>query len=297
MLGDYLCDDGLVRCWDTATGKESASFHVPGWVLQFALSPDGKTLAVDATQQLHAVLFVSVPDGKEIRRIEATSTSPGANLYFNRLDFSPDGKTLAAVGNNSVCRLFEVGTGKTILHLTGEVKTSGRFPTAFSPDGKRIALIGQENTLRVVEIATEKEVFKRQVKQDDEYRLLNMSFSPDGKKLAWVGEDEKTFALWDIATGESGLQFRSPEKVESVHFSPDGKRIAAVYSDSKEPAGPRRFARRVDPPLGRGDGQGIAEDRRTQRHHRNDRLLAGRQAAGRRRRPGRRRPPVGRGDG
>ena len=110
---------------------------MPGWVLQFALSPDGKTLAVDATQQLHAVLFVSVPDGKEIRRIEATSTSPGANLYFNRLDFSPDGKTLAAVGNDSVCRLFEVGTGKTILHLTGEVKTSGRFPTAFSPDGKK----------------------------------------------------------------------------------------------------------------------------------------------------------------
>ena len=50
-----------------------------------------------------------------------------------------------------------------------------------------------------------------------------------------------------------------------MHFSPDGKRIAAVYSDSKEPAGPRRFARRVDPPLGRREGKELADDRRTQR--------------------------------
>jgi WD40 repeat protein len=236
VVGDYSTSDGVIRCWDTATGKETASFHVPAQPLPFALSPDGKTLAVDARQQQeHALLIVSVPDGKEIRRIEAASTNPGANLYYLRLDFSPDGKTLAAVGNDSVCRLFDVESGKTVLHLTGEVKTGGRFPTAFSPDGKRIALIGQENTLRVVEIATEKEVFQKQVRQDDEYRLLNMTFSHDGKKLAWVGEDEKTFALWNIATGESGLQFRSPERVESVHFSPDGTRIAAVYSDSKEP--------------------------------------------------------------
>jgi WD40 repeat protein len=237
VVGDYGAPDDVIRCLDTATGKETASFRAPGRAWPFALPPDGKTLAVDATQQQeHALLLVSVPEGKVICRIEAASTNPGANLYYLRLDFSPDGKTLAAVGNDSVCRLFDVETGKTILHLTGEVKTGGRYPTAFSPDGKKIALVGQQNTLRLVEIATEKEVFKRQARQDDEYRLLNMSFSPDGKKLAWVGEDDKTFALWDIASGEPVLQFRgSPDRVESVHFSADGKRIAAVYSDSKEP--------------------------------------------------------------
>ncbi len=227
LTGEYT--GGNVRCWDTATGKEGASFHVPGGMRPVALSPDGKTLAVDATQELqHAVLLVGVPDGKEIRRIETATTVPGANLCFLRLDFSPDGKTLAAVGNDRVVRLFDVETGKTIFCRAGV--DGNRFSTAFSPDGKRLAFTDAEDTLRILEIAAEKEVFKQRLGGGN-CLLQNMSFSADGKKVAWRGEDEKTFALWDIASGEPVLQFHGPsEMVEVVHFSPDGTHIAARYS-------------------------------------------------------------------
>ena len=51
VTGEYSTSNGVIRCWDTATGKETASFHIPACPLPFALSPDGKTLAVDATQR------------------------------------------------------------------------------------------------------------------------------------------------------------------------------------------------------------------------------------------------------
>lgn len=230
VTGEYASTGVVLRFWDAATGKEKGNIQWPdAGFSAFALSPDGKTLAVGRSRDWHGVAFLSVPDGKEVRRIKAAPLEKGANLFFLRLDYSPDGKTLAAVGNDHVVRLFDVETGKTILHLTGQ---AGRIiPTAFSPNGSSIAIIGPENTLRVVDIAAEKELFTRQVPRKPNSGLVSMSFSPDGKKLGWTGEDEKTFALWDIASGKSLLQFRgSPDAVESIRISPDGKLIASAGS-------------------------------------------------------------------
>ena len=181
-----MFNGNVIRCWDTATGKESGSFRV-GLLMALALSPDGKTLASNSGGDFKAIVLVSLPDGKEIRRFEGTST------YLDHLDFSPDGKTLAALYDDGAVRLFDAEMGKTVLHPTADA--GGFCRTAFSPDGKELALVGRDNMLRVLEIATEKGLFKRQFRREDIGRPLNVSFSPDGKKLAWLGEDEKTFAL------------------------------------------------------------------------------------------------------
>jgi WD40 repeat protein len=220
VTGDVAFHGDAIRCWDTATGKESGGFRVGHILLAFALSPDGKTLALNSGEDPKGIDLVGVPDGKEIRRCEEISTDP------DWLDFSRDGKALAAVDDHGAVRLFDVETGKTVLQLTGSANRS--YSATFSPDGKRLALVGRDNTLRILEIAAKRELFKLRSRGDGGPPPA-ARFSPDGRRLAWAGDDAKTFALWDAETGEPVRQFRgSTERIGTVRFSPDGKRVASA---------------------------------------------------------------------
>ncbi|HVS37006.1 MAG TPA: hypothetical protein VMS17_15705 [Gemmataceae bacterium] len=232
LTGEYNYGSGsLVRFWDTATGKENASFHVPGAMEPCALSPDGKMLAMQAIHDTNIIRLVSVPGGKEFRRIEAKGEL-GLQADVTPLGFSPDGKMLVGYDGASI-RLFDVETGKDILHPAGF--GVDRLPTALSPDSKRLACVVEDGALCVIEIPSGKPVFKQRLRKIPTV-LLNPSFSPDGKNIAWFGEDEKTFGLWDAASGKPVRQFRgSVDRVETLQFSPDGKHIAArCYREAHE---------------------------------------------------------------
>jgi WD40 repeat protein len=223
VTGDVAFHGDAIRCWDAATGKESGGFRVGHLLMAFALSPDGKTLALNSGEDPKGIDLVSVPDGKIIRQFAGMATYP------DHLDFSRDGKTLAAVDDQGAVRLFDVATGETVLDLSGNADLF--YSTAFSPDGKKIALVGLGYTLRILEIGSKKELLKPWPRRDKVPRL-DVRFSPDGKRLAWVGDDKKTFALWDAETGKPLLQFRgSAEEIRTVRFSPDGKRIASADAE------------------------------------------------------------------
>jgi WD40 repeat protein len=98
--------DRVIRFWDAATGRETGMLRPPSHVTAFALAPDGKSAAMNTGWESKGVVFVSVPDGKELRRIEDAST------YFHFLCFSPDGKSLAGVGNDGVVRVWDAANGK-----------------------------------------------------------------------------------------------------------------------------------------------------------------------------------------
>ncbi|RKU28638.1 hypothetical protein C6497_07705 [Candidatus Poribacteria bacterium] len=104
-----------------------------------ALSPDGKIIAVGYdNEEIH--LF-DVSTEEVVRTIQTVGRT-------DKLDFSPDGQTLAGCG--SEVYLWDVNTGKLIDTLTGH--TNQVFTIAFSPDGKTLASGGWDSTIIIWEI-------------------------------------------------------------------------------------------------------------------------------------------------
>jgi WD40 repeat protein len=157
-----------VKVFDATTGKERRALTEPGEDGSFAVSPDGRTLAVagaDGSLRLfdfatlrerqllqrgtqailtlalsgdgHTLATVQVPgvvrvrkDGKDWDRLDLAA---GAKNQVWRLTFSPDGAVLA-VGNS----------GRTVLRDLAGRKSLGEIPSeivAFTPDGGAVAAV------------------------------------------------------------------------------------------------------------------------------------------------------------
>jgi WD40 repeat protein len=207
-------NDGMVRLWDTATGKEIRRFegHV-GHVDGLAFSPDGKTIissGSDGTARLW-----DVATGKE------TVSLKGHTGMVNAAAFAPDGKTVATKGVDGTGRIWEAATGKE-LHTFPVARDNGS-PLAFSPDGKTLAVVAQDLSLQLLDTTTAKAA---QTFAGHKANLNSLDFSPDGKQFASAGGDSLA-RVWDVATGKEVLQLKGHEGVvSSVHFSPDGKLLA-----------------------------------------------------------------------
>src|SRR5262249_39506352 len=119
------------------------------------------------------------------------------------LAISPDGKTLAAADEATVC-LWEHHSGRLLPRFLGGHAPS---PTVlFSPDGA--LLVALENVraqpiLRRWETATGKELPPLSLAQGGSLVAL----TPDGKGIVSKGA-QQTIHLWDAATGKSIRQFQ-----------------------------------------------------------------------------------------
>ena len=138
--------DGKVYFWDTRTGKEVRAMEVnpEGGRVEFAVSPDGNTLAVD---QGRSVCLIETVSGRRLRRLEESDG------YVGPIAFSPDSKTLATgvvTGPDSAGKkgltLWDVASGKRLLALRSP---GGAVAVAFSPDGKFLAAGDSKGTIRL----------------------------------------------------------------------------------------------------------------------------------------------------
>ena len=99
--------DGTVRLWDVAAGKETARFQndhlTPFWSVAFG--PDGRRVA--AASEDRSIRLWDVASGKEIARLQ------GHRERIRTVAFSPDGNRLASGADDKSIRLWDVGPGET----------------------------------------------------------------------------------------------------------------------------------------------------------------------------------------
>jgi WD40 repeat protein len=168
-----------------------------------AFSPNGKLLAFNTLEGEDEVPVITLWDVAKRKESAILRVSTGASALGTgyALAFSPDGKTLAAVGARVT--LFDVATGKA------KATFKGSGPAAFSPDGKTLATVGDEHTVTLWDLSTGKEKLTFAVTRD-RWFLCSLAFSPNGKTLAagsgLSGSEglpaDGDITLWDAGTGK-----------------------------------------------------------------------------------------------
>ncbi|MEZ0228459.1 MAG: WD40 repeat domain-containing protein, partial [Planctomycetota bacterium] len=208
-----------LKVFDRQSGKalDALTVDMPlGWVISsFAWTPDGKAI-VFSTSIEHLVVWTL--GTKPPRLIEGV-----AGKDVRSIALSPDGKTVAAAGDEKVVRLIDLASGKETFKLEGHEGTIKSV--AFSKDGKRIASAGEDKAVRLWDAATGKEVAK--IGNPDEVDEVEVvAFLPDGKSIVTVGN--QTVRIFEVAEGKltaALMDYDGNQRCLSV--SPDGKTVAA----------------------------------------------------------------------
>jgi WD40 repeat protein len=170
---------------------------------------------------------------------------------------SPDGKAVASVADDMVCRVWDAAEGKLLHELRGHKEktpnhfTSMLYACAFSPDGKHLATADKVGHVVVWEAATGKPVTTLEspgmYTWDPRQRIHSIggirtvAFSPDGKSLAVGGigkignidhlDGAARVEVFDWQNGKSTHEFAKTKfkgLVERLAFHPQGDWLLAA---------------------------------------------------------------------
>ena len=255
-------DNGPICVWDLASRQPSfvlaPSNWYDFWTMTWALSPDGKTLAlaqgtnvtlwnrverrVEATLPFPKAIFslalsprgdrlaVGCRDGdvhvidlaKRRELAEVQAEREGIPCF--RVAFSPDGGSLATGGVSGLVQLWDAETGRHGLTLAGHTGLISAL--VFTPDGKRLATASQDASIRLWDTASGA---IQHVWRGMRTSIYSAALSPDGSRLVAGGEDG-SIRLWDIDTRQALAHLRGHTAgVTGVAFAPDGQ---TLYSGS-----------------------------------------------------------------
>ena len=182
---------GAVMLWDLRTHTRQLLPQHAGWV--------NFTSDVGASQQhdeyVNIVAFspdgrtlASMGDGTVALWIPRAHAWHGWSAHQGELDdlaFSPDGRTLATHSTLGRARLWDVRTGALLGSLDSGHTTASPEGVAFSPDGRILASAGGSGTVSLWEVGTRSQIGKPLNGQLGAVR--SVEFSPNGRTLAAGG--------------------------------------------------------------------------------------------------------------
>jgi WD40 repeat protein len=234
-------DDGLIRAWDVASGRQVHRISDHGVSAQVvACSTDGRRLAWGGCE---GIALADPATGRLVRRIG------GHPLGSDVLAFAPDGRSLITGGRDAArwtgggmavegsVRSWDADTGELRLHIpTG---TDEVVALAVSPEGRRIAAGLKDRSVRIWDAGSGAELVRFTGLERDPACL---AFAPDGRTLASGEGAPAPWEPWDV--GLAGISLRDAATgrelahwgahqwgVRGLAFAPDGRTLASAGAE------------------------------------------------------------------
>lgn len=193
--------DGTARLWDPGSGAKLREMAGHADIVNsIAWSPDGKQLASGSDD--FTVVVWDAASGETVRVLETSAASDNykydyrarGSSWIKSVDWSPDGKRLAAGSSDFVIRIWDATSGAQLRMLEGpEVLVLG---VDWASDSTRLAATGVEGRSNIVvwNAAKDEPLYKLFDHTDTVYGL---DWSPDGTRLASTGNDG-VVRVWKI---------------------------------------------------------------------------------------------------
>jgi WD40 repeat protein len=227
------CEDGTLRLWKAAEGKEPIDKDARGDAVKAhdravtAVAAAGTTLASASTDG--KVLLWGLPPDKPMHTLKAAAA-------VRALAVSRDGKILASAGDDNAVQLYDPAAGKPTRKLTGP--GDWLLAVALSPDGKIVAAGGQDSKLWAWDAGIGNKLFEVPAhapvppKAPVETNVVSaLAFSPDGKQIAVGGSDSRVY-LFQATDGKFVRQLQGHTgTVTALVYHPAG---AVLISASKD---------------------------------------------------------------
>ncbi|MCI0534607.1 MAG: WD40 repeat domain-containing protein, partial [Verrucomicrobiales bacterium] len=218
-------DNRTLGVWDTLELKETSRFSLEyGPATRFAISPSARLLAVGDTGGVIKLL-----DARTRQEIAQFTTS---TMAIQRLEFSRDGRRLAARTADHKIRAWDIETRHLLAEIDGHA--SSIVPThssvfTFSPDGMALGVGYDDSSAEIIDLVTGRRLA---LLRGHKATVSGVVLLPDGKTVATASYDQAV-KLWDLGTQRELATLRGEWLAcFALAAPPDGRRLASGGGES-----------------------------------------------------------------